>query len=112
MSTEKIIRCIAKNVLAAEKDFNSYTPASGEKIRIFLFNASSPASTANARVKLIWDYEGAGEEILWVIQNDNLMPDYLYFDRTGDGTKKLAIVLHNSCTNDYDMSGSFMVEKI
>jgi len=95
---------------------DTYTPADGEVIDPYSFHGSAPGSS-KARCKLIWDYGGGGEEILWVIQNDRPMPRDLKIEdvagireRTGDGVKVLAISLHNNCTASYDMAAYAIIE--
>ena len=72
----------------------SYIPADGETITIDKFEGTGNENEL-AEVRLYWDYDGEGEELLWVIAGETPMPQDVWFVRTGDGSKEFAIVLSN-----------------
>ena len=84
---------ISKEVSAATEDAQTVVPANGEKITVYNFRTSGP-SMPNAYCKLIWDWGGAGEELLWSSTGIETCPQT--FQKTGDGVKKLAIALDNN----------------
>lgn len=82
--------------------------ANGKKITLTKF-VGNPTSSAKCCCEVVWDYGGAGEEKLWVISNGPGIPTEITTldgggDITGDGTKKLALVLNNGCSSDYNVS--------
>jgi hypothetical protein len=83
-------------------DVVHYTPADGEKLLIYKF-AGTGNNSSLADVQLVWDSSGT-PDILWVL-DWGPMPDDVFFERTGDGIKKLTLCLSNGCTNGYHMSG-------
>ena len=98
---------ISKEVAAQTEDSDTYTPANGVTVQVLLFAGSSPHD-ANTIVKLVWDWDGAGEEILWAIEGQHTAPRR--FSIMGDGTKKLAVALDNGLTDPVTMSGYARVE--
>lgn len=87
---------ISKDVTAGNEDCDTYIPANGVEINITDFHGEG-AFDPNAAVKLIWDYSGGGEEILWTIKGSSQAP--IQFKRTGDGVKKIAICLDNGMSS-------------
>jgi hypothetical protein len=65
------------------------------EIRLFVGNA---AYLDDIHVRLVWDYGGAGEEIIVATHGD--MEFQLVRVLQGDGVKKLAIVLDNATLAD------------
>lgn len=78
-------------------------PSAGKTVFIDSFEGND-ATSAMAACLLIWDYGGAGEEVLWAINQGVGLPHDIR--RSADGTKKLAVVLDNACTQDYYMSAA------
>lgn len=95
---------ISEIVVAATDEAVTEIPATGKKIVIHTFEGSAPGSS-KADVRLVWDFGGVGEEILWSIQVDGPFPKGKSFERAGDGVKKMAVCLANGCTADYVLSG-------
>lgn len=88
-----------------------YIPANGEKIVVGKFSGT-PSGSENASVRLIWDYDGANE-LLWNLgPGVDKMPFEIFFEKTGDGSKILAIQLYNNCVNPYDMSGFCLIQVV
>lgn len=77
------------------------TPVAGKTLFVDKF-VGNDATSALAACLLIWDYGGAGEEILWAINQGKDLPHEIR--RTTDGVKKLAVVLDNACSQNYYMS--------
>lgn len=92
---------IADLVLAGTQKVVEITPTSGTTVYVESFEGND-STAALAACLLIWDHGGAGEEILWAINQGQGLPNDLR--RVADGTKKLAIVLDNACNSDYYMS--------
>lgn len=99
----------AAEVLSGTEQAKEVVIANNQKILIDKFIGVASES-ANARIKLVWDYGGT-DELLWVISNELPMPDEIYFEKTGDGVKKLAIVLSNDCNDAYPMSAECEYEE-
>jgi hypothetical protein len=100
MSAEFKTLQIADHVLAGNSEFVDYVVPNGMTISIDRFKGNDSTS-AMASCRLIWDY-GVTNEILFVINNGPGLE--VSIEKTGDGVKKLALVLNNNCTSDYDMS--------
>ena len=101
---------IAKIVAPATNEKIEYTPDDGEKLLIFKFTGKGNESSL-ADVRLYWDLGGADEELLWAL--DELpMPDSVFHEVTGDGTKKVTVCLSNGCVNSYAMAGQIIMEEI
>ncbi len=83
------------------------TPANGKKIIVTKF-IGNDTSSAKASCKLVWDYDGTPES-LWIINEGSPFEGEIETleddsEIVGDGTKKLAIVLDNGCSDAYNMS--------
>lgn len=83
-----------------------HVPANGKKFTIVKFFGEA-AFSKNSVVKLLWDYNAAGEQILWSIKGSSSMP--LNIELTGDGVKKLAIALDNGELGSVFMSGYVLI---
>ena len=70
---------------------DEFVPASGN-YHLSLMGGNGDI-TALTSVCVVWDYQGAGEDILMVTHGDTRQP--VDIDLTADGVKKLAIVLKN-----------------
>ena len=93
---------LAKSVAANTEDADTFTPANGKKVNVIKFLGEAPF-TKNVVVKLIWDYGGGSEEILWSIEGASEMLDLDSI--IGDGVKKIAIALDNGEASAVIMSG-------
>lgn len=98
---------ISKEVAASTEDCDTYTPANGSVVNILKF-VGSAAFSPNASVKLVWDWDGAGETVLWSHKGEGVAPKR--FQVTGDGVKKLAVCLDNGETGALFMSGYAEIE--
>lgn len=107
MAVKKYIK--SQVVVAGTDIADGYIPANDEKIIVAVFHGQPPSSS-KADVRLVWDFEGASEELLWSIQENGPMPDVVFFEKTGDGSKKMALCLANGCSADYTISGVMVVE--
>ena len=110
MAVEKLI--LSKLVSSGMDEVITYIPPNGQKITPVELVGSVPESP-KVRVKLIWDYGGT-EEILWIIHNRPMprkVVGHSSLQKTGDGVKKMALVLANGGPNDLDMSGYAELEK-
>ena len=93
---EKAGLVIAGSILVDEAVISN-----GQKIYVDNF-VGNDATSALSACLLIWDYGGAGETVLWAINQGVGLQHSIRL--TGDGVKKLAIVLDNACSQDYYMS--------
>lgn len=88
--------------LTQEVDYD--IPASGKVWKIHnVFGAANP--NQDTVVCLVWDYQGAGEEILYTGYGSH--DKKVNIDLTGDGTKKLAIVLGNNSLSSETLGISY-----
>lgn len=105
---------IAKEVAAGTEDCVSHTPTNGKTIRVSRFYGEA-AFSKNSAVKLVWDYEGAGEEILWAFKGGDPLPHELrdspLLERIGDGVKKIAVCLDNGETGAVILAGFAMINE-
>lgn len=69
-------------------------PAGPFTIESFVGDA---AFDINCAVKLVWDFQGAGEQIIWTHKGAAGMP-FVEDSLVGDGVKKVAVCLENSLT--------------
>jgi len=92
---------ISKEVSATTEDCVSHTVADGKKLFIDKF-VGEAAFTTNAVCKLVWDYGGAGEQVIWTTKGSSKMP--FTHEVTGDGVKKLAVCLDNGTAGALVMS--------
>lgn len=96
---------ISEEVSSGSEECVSYTPPSGNDVHIYLF-AGEAAYTKNAAVKLVWDYGGGGETVIWTIKGSGSMPfTHVIPSADIDGVKKLAICLDNGESGALFMSG-------
>jgi hypothetical protein len=72
--------------------------------KIVHFTASA-AFLDDTEVRLVWDYEGAGETILALTHGDLNMS--MAIDVVGDGVKKLALVLLNDTAATHAVGGCY-----
>ncbi len=72
----------------------------GAEWEVYEFTGAA-AYLDNAEVRLVWDYEGAGETLLASTHGDGRVD--LAKKLVGDGTKKLAIVLSNATNGAHSL---------
>ena len=95
------LNCVGE-IASSTEGADEYVPANGATVEIKKF-AGTAAFSVNSVVRLVWDYGGAAEEIVWTIKGEGKMPfDY---EVIGDGTKKLAVVCENAEAGGIYMSG-------
>lgn len=93
VSREELI--LSEPVPALRESNLSITPPSGSEVIIHVFSAEGLYSL-NSAAKLIWDFEGAGEETIWSIRGSGKMPfTYIIPSSDTNGIKKLAIACDN-----------------
>ena len=109
MSIQKL--SASQKVSSGTKVADTYVVPDGIKATCISFEGSAALSSLSV-IRLVWDYGGGGETDLWIIQNDEPMPnDYISETTvTGDGSKKLAVVADNGAGADYYMSGFAIIE--
>ena len=95
---------LVKSVAATSSEVETFTPAAKFNVAGFFGEA---AFDPLCEVQLVWDHGGANE-LLWVIKGSGKIPFGL--ERTGNGVKKLAIVLNNRLANSVFMAGYCSVE--
>jgi hypothetical protein len=96
------------SVSAGQEVISYQVPADGKEWLIEEFIADAPSSS-DGYVALVWDYDGTPEYIM-VSYTSVQRP--LIKSITGDGTKKLAIVLHNGGSDTLVMGGSYKVREL
>ena len=98
-------KMIAEEVAATAEVISDTVIPNGETWEITRF-AGSAAYLDDTIVCLVWDRGGGGEEIITCTHGDqNLEFSEESIQRTGDGTKKLALVLTNDTGVARIMSG-------
>ncbi len=96
---------LAQEVAATDEAISDTVIPDGETWEITRF-AGSAAYLDDTIVCLVWDRGGGGEEIITCTHGDqNLAYNEESVQRTGDGVKKLAIVLTNDTGVARIMSG-------
>jgi hypothetical protein len=98
---------LAKQVLSADEECDTYIPPLDKDFNVQEFYGEAAYST-NSAVKLVWDLDGANEEILWATKGSGGMPN-IDIIRTGDGVKKLALCLDNGEADPIFMSGHALI---
>lgn len=81
---------------------NTEVIPNGKRVEVIHLCGHGPG-TVNSVIKAVWDYEGAGEDVIWSTKND--ANDEIYYAAVGDGIKELAIVLENGEDGPIVMSG-------
>jgi hypothetical protein len=92
---------LAKEVSSSTTEANTVVPASGKEVTVTKFSGHA-AYSVNSCVKAVWDYDGT-EEIIWSTKGDDT--EEIHHTLTGNGSKKLAIVLENGEDGALVMSG-------
>jgi len=100
----KIELFISKEVQAGIEECETYTVKSGKKSRVLFFKGEA-AFSKNSAVKLVWDYNGVGEEVLWSTKGEGSLPSGTVIEKIGDGVKEWAVCLDNGETGPLYMSG-------
>ena len=95
----------SKDVTNGTESSDDYVPPDGKKFYILEMHGSA-AFSKNSVVKLIWDYGGA-DNVIWSLKGDGHTPDSFRGEliATGNGVKKLSLVLDNGETTNVVMSG-------
>lgn len=84
-------------------------PANGKTWIVDSIDFNAP-STDSGWVALIWDYQGSGEQILELTYTSKTKA--VNFVLEGDGSKKLALVLHNESLGTLVMGGSYTAKEL
>jgi len=101
---------IVQIVLVGIEAFHSFVPEAGKKltIRTLIADASFPDSPA----KLVWDFGGAGERVIWGLRRMSIMPHIEVIDASEvDGVKEIALVCENGEATDIFVSARCIVEE-
>ena len=97
---------ISEEVAASTEEYDdSCVPATGN-FDIVVFHGEG-AFDPNAAVKLVWDFGGGSEEVIWTIKGSGSMPFRITL--TGNNSKKLAVTLDNGMSGSIFMSGYFKI---
>jgi len=86
------------------------TVTNGQKITVWKFraNGADNGSNPHAYVRLVWDHGGAAETIISSTKGDiEVLFDTTNLDNqfTGDGTKKMSIIIENNNTSESPVIG-------
>jgi len=73
--------------------FQEYVPPNGSTITLQEFFAEG-AYTANSEARVVWDFEGDQEELLWTIKGSGTFRNRVKIENA-DGVKKIALVCDN-----------------
>jgi len=98
---------LSMKVLSGDEECSTYIPADGKKFNVQAFHGE--ASLVSSAVKLVWDLNGVGEELLWAMKGSAAMPN-IDMIRTGDGVKKIALCLDNAEADPIFMSGHVILD--
>lgn len=82
----------------------------GETWAVSFFQGSA-AYNESTTAKLVWDYQGAGEEVVASTHGDTQFSQ-LHRTVVGDGVKKLAIVLDNQTQALQALGGRYTATKV
>lgn len=94
---------ISEEIAGGQDVSDTYIPPNGAKVFMVDFHADA-AFTTNAAVKVLWDYGGAGESIVWSNKGSGRFANPI--EITGaDGVKKVAVSCSNGETGDLILSG-------
>lgn len=96
-------------VTAGQEVSHEQVPANGKVWNITYVEADAPSSS-DGWIALIWDYGGANEEILFLTYASKSKS--LDREIVGDGTKVLALILHNEGGTDLMMGGCYEAREI
>lgn len=103
---------IAKSVTSGNEDSDTYTVPNGKKVTVVSFNGEA-AFSPNSAVKIVWDFGGGAEAVLWSIKGSDKIDSRITQDfptMTGDGTKKIAVALDNGEAGSVFLSGHATLE--
>jgi hypothetical protein len=104
MASTRVELIGSQEVAASTEESFEYTPANGKKFIVDQFFGDG-AFSQNVVVKLVWDYGGGAEQVLWTIKGSSQLPPNKTFELTGNGTKKLALALDNGASGPVYISG-------
>ncbi len=102
MARAEIELKVSEEIASGQSVADTRIVPNGKDIKVVRFKGEG-AFTANSVVCLVWDYGGAGEEILWSTKGAD--DTDLYIIRQGDGVKKLAVVCDNGEAGPVVMTG-------
>lgn len=108
MAIEKLY--LSKEVAANTEECDTHVVENGKNVKILAFHGEG-AFDMNVAIKAVWDYSGT-EEILWSIEGSGSMPNYVTSEteKTGNGTKKMALCLDNGTNGPVVLSGTIVLE--
>ena len=98
-----------KEVAASTEDDKSQVIPDGETWEIYEFEGSA-LFDPNCHVRLVWDYGGGGEELLYFTAGN--IKTIINKQFTGDGVKKLSIVLINNSGSACVLGGCYNAYKL
>jgi hypothetical protein len=101
---------ISEEIAASTDVTDTYTPPNGAEVWVELFHGNA-AYTTNSAVMLLWDYNAAGEEVVWSTKGSDSFN--IPIKITGaDGTKKIAVCCSNGDSGDLVFSGYARIKVI
>ncbi len=103
---------ISKDVATGTEDCDTYVVPSGKTLEIVHMKGEA-AFSPNSAVKLVWDWSGAGETVLWSIKGSSEIGADVtegFPAMVGDGVKKIAVCLDNNEAGSVFMSGHVVME--
>lgn len=103
MALTDVILKVSEEISSGQEVADTYTPPDGAEVWLSEFHGNA-AFTTNSAVMLIWDYNGAGETIIWSTKGSSIF-DIPTEIQGADGVKKLALVCSNGETGDLVLSG-------
>lgn len=84
-------------------------PEEGKDIWVKYFSGTSQKQ--ESIIKIVWDFEGAGESILWAVKSGEDFKHRIDIPKSEvDGVKKIALVLENNELSSQYMSGYVLLE--
>jgi len=99
---------IAQSVAAGNDVTVTYTPPTGKEVRMVKFQGNA-AEDANTAVLLLWDYNQAGETVIWSTHG-SVSESVRIVVGTGDGTKQVGLCLKNDDSVARVLSGKVILE--
>lgn len=98
-----------ETVAALGRVVKEQVPANGKTWEVVRFIGSG-AYLPTTAVKLVWDYGGAGEEVIAATHGDANVE--MVRQVVGDGTKRLAIVLENDSESAQVLGGRYEAKEL
>ncbi len=104
MAIQEIAIRLSESVPLATQIYKQYTPPAGSIVYLMDLQAEA-AFTVNSEIRIIWDFGGQDEEILWSMRGSSKFEPKLTIDSSKtDGNKKIALVADNGETLALNMS--------